>query len=178
MAGYCGKKMSINAVKAYENGEMPISKWTKEKIITSIEKKVQDGEMVLNCSLARLKRLPLDLLKLFCIYRTSWHHTGSYFRCTDFYSLDISAIEKLTDEELWEAYLHYREDRKKCREEKEKIEDEIWECGFLEWKGSPDNRVAIPFTEIGTISGNWFIRANGSKKRTNAYGFRRIRKVS
>lgn len=177
MAGYCGKKMSNNAVKAYENGEMPISKWTKEKIIASIEKKAQDGELALKCSVARLRKLPLELLKQCCICKTSWHHTGSYFRCTDFYSLNISGIENLTDEELWEAYIRDRENRRKCREEKAGIVDETWECTFLEWKGEPDSRIAIPITEVGTIRGNWFIRPNGRKKNTNAYGFKRLKQM-
>lgn len=33
MAGYYGYSMSNNAVEAYENGEMPISKWTKKEIV-------------------------------------------------------------------------------------------------------------------------------------------------
>lgn len=177
MAGYCGKKMSNNAVKAYENGEMPISKWTKEKVIASIENEIQDG-LVLRCSMARLKKLPLGLLKQLCLCKTSWHHTGSYFRRTDFYSLNISHIEKLTDEELWEAYIRDKENKRSYREEKAEIVDEVWECRFLEWKGQPDNRIAIPITEVGTIRGNWFIRPNGGKKSTNAYGFRRLRQVS
>jgi hypothetical protein len=37
MAGYNGWSMSNNAVDAYENGEMPLSKWNKEAILDAIE---------------------------------------------------------------------------------------------------------------------------------------------
>ena len=36
MAGYYGYSMSNNAVSAYEEGEMPLSKWTKQGVIEYI----------------------------------------------------------------------------------------------------------------------------------------------
>ena len=32
-SGYSGYSMSNNAVNAYENGEMPLSKWTKDCLL-------------------------------------------------------------------------------------------------------------------------------------------------
>ena len=37
MAGYNGWSMSNNAIEAYENGEKPLSKWTKTDIFEAIE---------------------------------------------------------------------------------------------------------------------------------------------
>lgn len=62
MAGYKGWSMSNNAVAAYENGEMPISKWSKKEIIKRIEEAVYYEEIELQCSLEELKKLPLVFL--------------------------------------------------------------------------------------------------------------------
>lgn len=37
MAGYYKYSMSNNAVKAYKQGEKPLSKWTKTEILSNIE---------------------------------------------------------------------------------------------------------------------------------------------
>lgn len=57
MAGYHGFSMSNNAVEAYKNGEMPLSKWTKKAILEEAEK------YTLQCSLEKLKQLPLAVLR-------------------------------------------------------------------------------------------------------------------
>lgn len=41
MAGYSGYSMSNNAVDAYENGEKPYSKWTKQDLLIDILKYVK-----------------------------------------------------------------------------------------------------------------------------------------
>ena len=35
--GYLGSSMSVRAVEAYEQGEMPISRWTKTAIIQAVK---------------------------------------------------------------------------------------------------------------------------------------------
>ena len=47
MAGYNGWSMSNNAVAAYEDGEKPLSKWTKTDIFGMIE----EQEVELRCSI-------------------------------------------------------------------------------------------------------------------------------
>ncbi len=37
MAGYYKYSMSNNAVKAYKQGEKPLSKWTKTEILSNVE---------------------------------------------------------------------------------------------------------------------------------------------
>lgn len=90
MAGYSGYSMSNNAVEAYESGEKPISKWTKEAIFFEIK----DQEPELKCSVEKLKKLPVKLLKEVCLRRSSWHHTSNHFNKTDFYSLNTNKLEK------------------------------------------------------------------------------------
>lgn len=83
MAGYKGWAMSNNAVAAYENGEKPLSKWTKAAILDAIRKQ----EIELKCSKEKLRKLPVEVLKETCLIYSSWHHTSSHYNKTDFYSL-------------------------------------------------------------------------------------------
>ena len=51
MAGYFGFSMSNNAVEAYENGQRPLSRWTKGKILNSVKHLLADDpELESNCS--------------------------------------------------------------------------------------------------------------------------------
>lgn len=59
MAGYNGFSMSNNAVSAYENGEKPLSKWTKKNIIGAIEVALAEDDLTLNCNMELLKKTPL-----------------------------------------------------------------------------------------------------------------------
>ena len=42
MAGYNGWSMSNNAVQAYEDGEKPLSKWTKKTLVYALQQ-IQAG---------------------------------------------------------------------------------------------------------------------------------------
>lgn len=115
MAGYKGWSMSNNAVAAYENGEMPISKWSKKEIIKRIEEAIYYEEIELQCSLEELKKLPLKFFKFYCLEYTSWHHTSKFYNETRFYSLDLEYIEQLTDEDVEERAEYYKKWRKEHR---------------------------------------------------------------
>ena len=55
MAGYCGYSMSNNAVDAYNDGEKPLSKWTKRAIIEAIEEAVECEDLQLQCDIEACK---------------------------------------------------------------------------------------------------------------------------
>lgn len=93
MAGYNGYSMSNNAVNAYESGEMPYSKWTKEDIINEIEN-IDDTKVEF------AKQLTAKELKEFILTRTSWHHTSMLYNKTDFYSVDENRVELLDQEQI------------------------------------------------------------------------------
>lgn len=169
MAGYNGWSMSNNAVEAYSNGEKPLSKWTKADIFDTIE----EQEVELKCSIEKLKKLPIKVLKEICLIYSSWHHTSNHYNKTDFYSLDVDRIENLTDDKIEELLLDYKADKKV----ESKPLEERWECAFLEWSGSRKHPVATEVIEEGTIKGDWFYRKDGSKKKTTANGFRFIKKI-
>ncbi len=169
MAGYNGWSMSNNAVAAYEDGEKPLSKWTKANIFDTIK----DTEIELKCSIEKLRRLPIKVLKEVCLRYSSWHHTSNHYNKTEFYSLDINRIENLTDDKIEELLLDYKKEK---RMESKPLE-ERWECAFLEWSGTRKHPVATEVIEEGIIKGNWFYRKDGSKKKTTANGFRFIKKL-
>lgn len=108
MAGYYGYSMSNNAVDAYDNGEMPLSQWRKDDIIEAIEDAIDEGEITLQCSLEKLQKTPVKVLRDLCLECTSWHHTSKYYNETSFYSLDVDRVSELTDEFIEEEIIANR----------------------------------------------------------------------
>lgn len=96
MAGYHNFSMSNNAVDAYENGEMPLSKWSKKAILAAVADAAPDA-------LPLLSSCPLAVLRAHVLRRSSWHHTSSHYNKTDFFALDDFVLEDLTPEtvESW-----------------------------------------------------------------------------
>lgn len=89
MAGYCKFSMSQNAVAAYKDGEMPISKWTKAELLSRCGEKAKF-----------LSRLTVaELRKLLLTYR-GWHHTSSRYNRTQFYGVDKNALETVTEADV------------------------------------------------------------------------------
>lgn len=82
-----------NAISAYEDRVMPLSKWRKKEIIKQLEAAVAARVIKLQCSLEEFKELPLEVLKDHCLTYASWH----LFHGAPFYSVDYDYIEQLTD---------------------------------------------------------------------------------
>lgn len=143
MAGYCGWSMSNNAVDAYDNGEMPISKWSKKAIIKRIEEAIDDGDIELQCSFDELKKLPLEFLKSDCLRYSSWHHTSKFYNETDFYSLDIDSINEMTDEYLNMMKSYYEKRRRELRSEKTPEEREAEKIRKAERKAEREAEKAL-----------------------------------
>ena len=81
-AGYHGYSMSNNAVAAYEDGEMPLSKWTKTAILSELAELDYSQEIQ---DIA--KKLTVAQLKDIFLFKSSWHHTSKMYNKTDFYSV-------------------------------------------------------------------------------------------
>ena len=96
MAGYYNYSMSNNAVEAYENGEMPRSKWTKKEILNTIynDSDIEETKYEL------LRKMTVSELVDHFLYLSSWHHTSKYYNQTDFYAIDTEAVEEITPEEI------------------------------------------------------------------------------
>ena len=169
MAGYNGYSMSNNAVTAYEDGEKPLSKWTKADILSAIE----EQEIELKCSIEKLEKLPVKVLKRVGLTYSSWHHTSNHYNRTDFYFLDVDRIQDLTDEKIDKLILNYKENKKA----ETKPLEEKWECAFLEWSGTRNHPKAKEVIEEGIVKGDWFYRKDGSKKKTTSKGFRFLKQI-
>lgn len=92
-SGYIGYSMSRRAAEAYEDGQKPLSKWTKSAILEEIKKLY--GEDLYNI----VKDWKHDRLKSVFLESAGWHHTSKYFNKTYFYEV-IDCIP-YTPEDLW-----------------------------------------------------------------------------
>lgn len=110
--------MSNNAVSAYENGEMPLSKWTKDKLMSALE--AEATEEVYNI----LKVLPVSVLKEEVLEKSSWHHTSKYFNETQFYSIryDIEFVTVEDAKRFVDSYLAYKQECKEYQKQKKQIQ--------------------------------------------------------
>lgn len=108
--GYDGNSMSNRARAAYELGEKPMSKWTKDEIIEAVEDYLDEEEPETAISIDEIKALPAWLLRQEFLTCRSWHHTGALYNVTDFYGLDFKALDL--------PLAHYQE---KIEEHKKKL---------------------------------------------------------
>ena len=114
MAGYHGYAMSNNAVQAYEDGEKPLSKWTKKTLADELADALDvDAEEVEKV----LKPYTLKEIKEKCLVYAGWHHTSSHYNRTAFYALDD--FENLAD---LECRLSGKENTAKEERDKERLE--------------------------------------------------------
>lgn len=103
-SGYIGHSMSRRAAEAYEDGEMPKSKWTKKAMVAAIQSYCDEFDMSFDPDV--LKGMHKDEVFERFFYKSSWHHTSKFFNETDFYKLDEDAVcgsfRPMTDTEVAE----------------------------------------------------------------------------
>lgn len=87
--GYLGSSMSVRAVEAYEQGEMPISRWTKTAIIQAVKDYCFDFDLAYNPDIE--KKTKAELAKEFLEYK-SWHHSSRTAREVEFFGLNEDAV--------------------------------------------------------------------------------------
>lgn len=71
--GYDGYSMSNNARSAYDDGEKPLSKWTKTELLSAIRSYNVSADVILALQKHNAETLRRELL----IY-SGWHHTSEY----------------------------------------------------------------------------------------------------
>lgn len=103
-SGYIGYSMSRRAAEAYEDGEMPKSKWTKKAMVAAIQSYCDEFDMSFDPDV--LKGMHKDEVFERFFHESSWHHTSKFFNETDFYKLDEDAVcwsfRPMTDAEVAE----------------------------------------------------------------------------
>lgn len=173
-SGYHGFSMSNRAIDAYENGEMPLSKWTKEQILNAIDnyKKESDDPTVhlFYSVFYELAKVKASVLKAHLLLKSSWHHTSKFCNCTDFYSIDFDLIDNLNIKTVKEW--------QKETITKDEAAEQRYECIYLEWSGTRKPPKANEVQAKGIIKGNWFYPDGESfKKSINANGFKILRQL-
>lgn len=135
MAGYYNYSMSNNAVCAYENGEMPLSKWTKAAILEACGDKAE-----------MLKPLTVAELRAELLIYSGWHHTSNHYNRTEFYTINEERLEEMTGEDVT-AIINRRQPKQKAiKAEKKTVEAEVT---FTVWVGQYRNyRLPKTITEV------------------------------
>lgn len=177
MAGYKGYSMSNNAIAAYENGERPLSKWTKTDLLREVARVIEDDELLLTYDPSELRVLPLAALRSALLSWSSWHHTSDHYNVTDFYTVNPVKVEALTSEQIAFLAASAKEQaaEAKARKEAEKVGRPAF-CRYLVWSGTRKHPKAETVEASGIIRGNWFFPENGDgKKSVTANGFCIIR---
>lgn len=173
---YIGKSMSVRARQAYNRGEMPLSKWTKSLVLDYVDVWLKNHDVEwTRRDLNRISKTTLFELLLTC---TSWHHTGEYYRRTDFYDFDDSFLDSLTLEKI-QKYVEQDKLEAKIRKAQKKEEPKSYRalCEYFVWSGSRNHPKHKVKRSKGTIKGNWFYLENGKKKSIYANGFRVVKKL-
>lgn len=161
--GYVGFSMSENAVAAYNNGEMPMSKWSKKAILEAVEKNEDDRTLSFDFGL--FSKLTLSQLRKFLTF-SSWHHTSKEFNHTDFFAVDFDALEELTDDKI-KALLAEKPQK---QPKPVKPTPTMRKCKYLTWSGSRNHRKATEHEAECEVIGNWAYTPHG-KKSITAKGF-------
>lgn len=169
MAGYYNYSMSNNAVAAYENGEKPISKWTKTEIINAL---ISEG--ISSDKINLIKKLSAKSVKAHCLRCSSWHHTSSHYNRTDFYEVFVPFVENESIGTIEGWLLSDQTEKSASKQQKESLPQKA-KVIYLEWGGTRKHPKATEITAIGEISadGKWFVAEGCHKKHsTSARGFK------
>nr|DAG27467.1 MAG TPA: hypothetical protein [Caudoviricetes sp.] len=118
--GYRGHSMSNRAVKAYDRGEMPISKWTKKVLLEELAEVAYDNDIAFEN--VALNRLTLKELQAAFLENSSRHHTGAFYSTTNFYSIAEDAASRMNKEYV-ERIISARPKKSAKTEEKKAAED-------------------------------------------------------
>lgn len=143
-SGYSGYSMSNRAEEAYDYGAKPKSKWTKAEILDEVKRAILEedkmSEEEVSNLITNLKSLSADTLRRKLLTYDSWHHTGSYFNETQFYTIDpyaameLNIEQEITDEKAEKERLKQidtKPKRRKCS------------VSWKEWEGTRSHPKAI-----------------------------------
>jgi hypothetical protein len=134
-SGYVGYSMSNRAAEAYDRGEKPWSKWSKQDIL----------DLCGNRAIA-LSRLTLSELRRELLVSAGWHHTSNRCNVTDFYSFDSDALEAMTDERI--ASIIAGRKPRAPRQPKEGPRMLMARVSFKVWRGTRKHPTCKEVTEI------------------------------
>lgn len=153
--GYIGNRMSERAKEAYDQGEMPLSKWTKDVILANLN----DAKI----DVTTVRKYSVQTLRDYFLYYSSWHHTGKYFNETVFYGINIP--ESIDFERLDQLEKANKEQRAHSRQTRKGAKPEIALITYGEWVGTRMHPKLKNHTAYAIITGNVAHLADGKTKR-------------
>lgn len=172
--GYIEHSMSVRAYNAYEDGEKPLSKWTKKAVIDNVKKYASENNLHIN--LDKLNKISKKILfKKFLCY-CGWHHTSKFFNETEFYGIDEDFVEELTDEKIDNLLILTKQEKQKKQED---VKPVFYKVKYTKWV--PNNfgkKVPVDVIDFGEIKGNWFYTSEGTKKNIHSNGFEKIQEIT
>ena len=157
--GYHGYSMSNNAVSAYSDGEMPLSKWTKRELVDAIEA-VNDKIDVSKLTVVELRHHFLT--------SAGYHHTSSYYNSTKFYALDDN-VEDFTQSDIDKIIANRQKREKRDPLPKEPKKQMSALVNFTEWTGTRKHPRPVEHTEVvHYLEGDKMIMTSVGKKRMSS----------
>lgn len=133
-SGYINSSMSVRAAAAYEDGEMPKSKWTKKAMLEAIDTWCEENDRIMLVDVAKM--LKNDIFYQFFEY-SSWHHTSKFCNMTDFYAINETALEEAShdvpeDDTNFGVLVAQWRAEYKAKKEEEKREEQALQQRFEE----------------------------------------------
>ena len=162
-SGYIGSSMSERAAQAYIDGEKPRSKWSKTAMLYALSEYLNDCgyDEALIEKFKSFKKAELFDKFFYC---SSWHHTSKYANETDFYSIDESSLENLTNEDIQEL-LDEKPEPKKVRDKTRRKA----EVSYSVWGGTRAHPKKYDYNEVCEIDDTWAYTSNGKKRLDGKY---------
>ncbi len=161
--GYAGTT-SNNALDAYAEGRMPMSKWTKKDFIEHIDA----NREIINCDYELLINQPVDVLKSLLLFSGGeYHHTSFRFNVTMFYHFSNESLSSLTDKIIKQTAANIKAQKQKEHDEKlqkaadDKQYDGRWEAIYT--KRSVNGRFKRDIVMRGEVRNSWFYPDQGSE---------------
>lgn len=166
--GYVGNRKSVRAVHAEKEGRYPKSRFTKEMILKGLKSLGVTEEQLSIISSESLSVLRDYFLKSF----GEWHHTGKYFRQTDYYEVYFEP-ESFDIDKFKNFAKRHKENKAKEIKQKQEEQGKKARCKYLIWSRANKNSKIRPkeYESIGLIKGRWFYLDDGTKKSIYANGF-------
>lgn len=160
--------MSVNASDAYERGEMPLSRWTKTKILQCTRKPVIER--------LQLESVPLDVLKIYALEETCEHHTSKLYNSTAFYCVrsEISDACELgcgIDEERERLHVAWVE-AMAMRGAKPRHMERVATKARVSWdEWDQRGKRFVHFESWAVLSGPWAYCERGKRKKVDGSHF-------
>lgn len=147
--GYIDKSRSIRSQDAIEHYEVPISMINRE----FIDKFLKVYEYCFRADKHYLKKLPVGIWKFAALQmgRSSWHHTGCYYRKTDHYNMYHVARKLIKEKDtIIEEY-------------KKENSGNTFFYGIINFDVIKNGLLAYKSERVGIIYGEWLYHLTDNK---------------